>query len=166
MENSATSNVIAALPLILRDKPRTISDIWQYLIINDDLKQQLITKDGRRRIGILQGITTRIKAGKLSNFKLIKGNDGHTMIMYVGNDAYQRAKSAHQLLEELHVLNVGELIKDEKRWQEWDKIETKVVDLNQDVLKFMENVRYAQPTETFYPKAKKGSYPITKFKYK
>lgn len=104
---SATANVIKALPLILKDKPRSQKDIWQYLIINNELKKQLITTDGRPRVGILQGITARVKDGRLPDFKLIKTPDGHTKIAFVGNMAFQRANYAHQLLEEVHVLDVG-----------------------------------------------------------
>ena len=164
---SATANVIKALPLILKDKPRTQTDIWQYLIINDELKKQLITTNGRPRIGILQGITTRIKDGRLPDFKLIKTSDGHTKIAFIGNTAFQRANYAHQLLEEFHALDVGGLIEDEKKWRQWDNIETKLASLDHDLLKVIEVVRYTRPTETFYPKPKKkqASYPISKFKH-
>lgn len=162
---SATANVIKALPLILKDKPRSQKDIWQYLIINNELKKQLITTDGRPRVGILQGITTRVKDGRLPDFKLIKTSDGHTKIAFIGNTAFQRANYAHQLLEEVHALDVGGLVEDEKKWQQWNNIETKLASLDRDLTKFIETAHYAKPTETFYPKKAKPSYPISKFKH-
>ncbi|WP_076635910.1 hypothetical protein [Lactiplantibacillus plantarum] len=59
------------------------------------------------------------------------------------------------------------LAEDESKWHEWNAIETKLASLDRDLLKFIETVRYAKPTESFYPKAKeaKASYPISKFKH-
>ncbi|WP_048000079.1 hypothetical protein [Lactiplantibacillus herbarum] len=168
MNESATAAVIKELPLILRDKPRTQKDIWQYLLINDKLKQQLVTTTGKTRVGILQGITTRIKDGRLPEFKLIKSSDGHTKLAYIGNTAYQRANYVHQLLLSIKELGVADDVKADDLWDSWDAIETKLIGLDKQVTVFMKKVQYAKPTEVFRPaggKNKTASYPISKFKH-
>lgn len=168
MNESATAAVIKELPSILRDKPRTQKDIWQYLLINDKLKHQLITTTGKTRVGILQGITTRIKDGRLPDFKLIKSTEGHTKIAYVGNTAYQRANYVHQLLLSIKELGVADDVTADDLWNSWDAIETKLMGLDKQVTAFMQKVQYTNPTEVFYPasgKNKTASYPISKFKH-
>lgn len=52
----------------------TFEEIWQALEQDSSLSKQLVNTKGEKRLGVLQGISTRIKSGKLPGLAIVKQN--------------------------------------------------------------------------------------------
>jgi len=104
---SATNEVIKALPIILKDgQPMSQAKIWSELIKDDRLKPMLFTTDGTPRKGVLQGISTRIKQGKLKGLAMATDEQGHTAISYTGVTVKDRLARYEAMLDELAKLDI------------------------------------------------------------
>jgi hypothetical protein len=77
MTKSATASVLEALPNILDDKKgQTFPEVWDSLIQIKDLAPMLVNAKKEPRYGVLQGISTRVKSGKVLGIAIIKDIDG------------------------------------------------------------------------------------------
>lgn len=78
MSQSATAEVLAKLPKLLQEPPlnngASLEDIWQVLEKDSSLSKVLVNEKGEKRLGILLGISTRIKAGRLPGLAIVKQN--------------------------------------------------------------------------------------------
>ncbi|KRL07882.1 hypothetical protein [Schleiferilactobacillus perolens] len=104
MTKSATAMVLEALPGILDTKEgQTFPQIWERLIQIKELEPMLVNDKKQPRFGVLQGISTRVKAGKVLGIVIIKDAHGAKwfktdsgMALYV-----QEAKKNFQLIRDL-----------------------------------------------------------------
>ena len=169
---SATEEVIEQLPIILKDgQPQTQADIWAELIKDDRLKTMLFTTGGGARKGVLQGITTRIKQGKLKGLAMVTNELGHSAIAYVGTTIKDQLSRYQTMLVELSSLDITSDLNANQRKQ-WERLMVQTVSLNRNLIKFGDQFRYNKMTEIFYPNDQKmvtkknDTYPISKFKNK
>lgn len=169
---SATEEVIKQLPIILKDgQPQTQADIWAELIKDDRLKTMLFTTGGGARKGVLQGITTRIKQGKLKGLAMVTNELGHSSIAYVGTTIKDQLNRYQTMLTELSNLDITSDLNSNQRKQ-WERLMVQTVSLNRNLTKFSDQFKYNKMTEIFYPNDQKmtvkknDTYPISKFKNK
>ncbi|MGY3704950.1 hypothetical protein BW731_02145 [Vagococcus martis] len=72
-EVSTTEMIREKLPVILKDKFKdgaTFDLLWDELYKDKSLKKVMINKNGEKRLGLLQGLSNRIKANKEENLML------------------------------------------------------------------------------------------------
>ena len=74
MAKSATAFVLEKLPNILDDQGKTFWQIWDLLVQDKTLASLLFNDKKQPRYGVLQGISTRIKADKVPGLTIAKVN--------------------------------------------------------------------------------------------
>jgi len=169
---SATEEVIKQLPIVLKDgQPQTQAEIWSELIKDTRLKSMLFTTSGKARKGVLQGITTRIKQGKLKGLAMTTNEAGHSAMSYVGVSVNERLSRYQFMLTGLGNLDIKADLSDSQRKQ-WERLMVQTVSLHRNLNKFNDQFNQNKMTEIFYPKDQKSvakendTYPISKFKSK
>lgn len=76
MTKSATTMVLAKLPSVLTKEGQTFQEVWNKLIKDKELAKVLVNEKSKPRFGVLQGLSTRIKAHQIPGFAIIKDVDG------------------------------------------------------------------------------------------
>ncbi|OPF88781.1 hypothetical protein BW731_11680 [Vagococcus martis] len=74
-EISATELIREKLPVILKSKfedGATFDVLWDELYKDKSLKKVMINENGEKRLGLLQGLSNRIKANKEDNLMIVK----------------------------------------------------------------------------------------------
>ncbi len=84
---SATTKVKMELKKLLNLEENsnglTFKEVWEKLE-ETELKNELYNKKGEKRLGLLTGLSTRIKEGKVEGIKIIKNSENK--IIYVSNN--------------------------------------------------------------------------------
>ncbi|MBO0421438.1 hypothetical protein [Enterococcus plantarum] len=70
---STTAKVLEKMNLLLKENESglTSEELWVELMLDKELSKELVDKNGNRRNGVVVGLTTRIKTGKVDNIKVI-----------------------------------------------------------------------------------------------
>lgn len=110
MENtSATAIIRQLLPKILQEKEYkngiTAKKLWTRLEKEDNLKTQLYDKKGKKRLGIIAGLTTRVKNNKVANIKLVN-KDGQNVFIYYNNDLEYLISLTKNYIEQVQNLDL------------------------------------------------------------
>lgn len=74
MTKSATAMVLERLPKVLDDQGKTFWQIWDLLVQDKALAPMLFNDKEQPRYGVLQGISTRIKADKVPGLSIARVN--------------------------------------------------------------------------------------------
>ena len=98
---SATQQIRLELPTILKtkySKGATFDELWEELVKNKKLAKVMLNKDKEPRLGLLQGLSNRIKDGKEENIIIIKKYDGKNYFMYYDNTLDKQTKLTENYL--------------------------------------------------------------------
>lgn len=85
---SATQQLREAIPIILQEKfseGATFEQLWDELFLDKKLAKVMINSEKQKRLGLLQGLTNRIKDNKEENITIIKKEDGKNYYVYFDN---------------------------------------------------------------------------------
>jgi len=107
-EVSATEMIREKLPVILKDKFKdgaTFDLLWDELYKDKSLKKVMVNEDGEKRLGLLQGLSNRIKANKEDNIMMVKKEDGKNHFFYYDNTLDKLSK-----LTSIYVGSVHEIM--------------------------------------------------------
>lgn len=92
---SDTQQMRQAIPIILKEKfPKgaTFEELWEELFKDKKMAKIMINKDKKPRLGLLQGLSNRIKDGKEDNLMVIKREDGKNYFIYYDNSLEKLTK--------------------------------------------------------------------------
>lgn len=112
---SATAQIKEAMEVILKKKENegglTFNDLWDKLEDNKELKKLMYNKENKKRVGILQGLSNRVKDGKIDNIKIIKkGNN--SVFIYFSNKLEYLSRLTKTYLEEVQNLDLAKITKE------------------------------------------------------
>lgn len=103
MAKSATAAVLEKLPSVLNKEGQRFQEVWDKLIKDKELAKVLVNEQQKPRLGVLQGISTRIKAHQIPGFEIIKDTDGSLWFKVdAGLDLYHQEVQKHvKLIQQL-----------------------------------------------------------------
>ncbi|MGY3766631.1 hypothetical protein ACWOAH_08920 [Vagococcus vulneris] len=105
---SDTQMLRQAIPLILKEKFKegaTFEELWAELFKDKKLAKVMINTDKKPRLGLLQGLSNRIKDGKEENLMLVKKEDGKNYFMYFDNSLEKQVKLTQNYLSSFRNIN-------------------------------------------------------------
>lgn len=92
---SDTQQMRQAIPPILKEKfpnGAIFEELWEELFKDKKMAKIMINKDKKPRLGLLQGLSNRIKDGKEDNLMIIKKEDSKNYIVYFDNSLEKQTK--------------------------------------------------------------------------
>ncbi|MCI0130045.1 hypothetical protein [Vagococcus sp. CY53-2] len=92
---SDTQQLREALPSILKTifkEGATFDELWEELSKNKKLAKIMYTDDKKPRIGLLQGLSNRVKDGKEENMMMVKKEDGKNYFVYYDSSLDKQIK--------------------------------------------------------------------------
>lgn len=99
---SATQQLREAIPKILQEKfseGANFEQLWEELYKDKKLAKLMINSKKQKRLGLLQGLTNRIKDNKEENIAIIKKEDGKNYYIYYDNSIEKLAKVTENYLQ-------------------------------------------------------------------
>lgn len=121
---SDTQMMRQEIPIVLKEKFKdgaTFEELWETLFKDKKLAKVMINSKKEKRLGLLQGLSNRIKDGKEDNLMIIKNEDGKNYFVYFDNSLEKQIK-----LTENYVSSIKNI--------EFDK-DTKLEKVKEDLLK-------------------------------
>lgn len=84
---STTSKVLNKMQVLLTENESGLKteELWVELLKDKELGKELIDKNGKRRNGVVVGLTTRIKNGKVENIKVVKNSKNQLVYIASAN---------------------------------------------------------------------------------
>ncbi|MGY3705034.1 hypothetical protein BW731_02240 [Vagococcus martis] len=104
-EVSATELIREKLPVILKSKfedGATFDELWNELYKDKSLKKVMVNEEGVKRLGLLQGLSNRIKANKEDNIMMVKKADGKNYFYYYDNTFEKLEKLTKIYVDSVH----------------------------------------------------------------
>lgn len=101
---SDTQLMRQAIPLTLKSKFKdgaTFEELWEELYKDKKLAKVMINKDKKPRLGLLQGLSNRIKDNKENNLMIIKKDDGKNYFIYYDNSLEKQIKLTENYLSSI-----------------------------------------------------------------
>lgn len=92
---SDTQQLRETLPSILKTtfkEGATFDELWEELSKNKKLAKIMYTDDKRPRLGLLQGLSNRVKDGKEENLMMVKKEDGKNYFVYCDSSLDKQIK--------------------------------------------------------------------------
>lgn len=92
---SDTQQLRETLPSILKTtfkEGATFDELWEELLKNKKLAKIMYTDDKRPRLGLLQGLSNRVKDGKEENLMMVKKEDGKNYFVYYDSSLDKQIK--------------------------------------------------------------------------
>lgn len=114
---SDTQMMRCVLPVILKEKfPKgaTFEALWEELCKDKKLAIVMINSKKEKRLGLLQGLSNRIKDGKEENLMIIKKEDGKNYFMYFDDSLEKQIKLTENYLSSVKNINFDKDTKFEK----------------------------------------------------
>ncbi|HCM89007.1 MULTISPECIES: hypothetical protein [Vagococcus] len=114
---SDTQMMRCVLPVILKEKfPKgaTFEELWDELFKDKKLAKVMINSKKEKRLGLLQGLSNRIKDGKEENLMIIKKEDGKNYFMYFDDSLEKQIKLTENYLSSVKNINFDKDTKFEK----------------------------------------------------
>lgn len=84
-------------------------ELWEELLKDKELGKELIGKDGKRRSGVVVGLTTRIKNGKIENLKVIKNGKNQLVYIASANSLDFINKRTMEFINDIEKIGLGKL---------------------------------------------------------
>ncbi|MGL5684770.1 MAG: hypothetical protein ACRCXQ_03130 [Vagococcus fluvialis] len=138
---SATAMMRNTIPNILKEQFKngaTFDELWNELLKDKDLGKLMVNQDGKARLGLLQGLTNRIKANKESNICIVKKSDGKNYYMYYDNSIEKLTKLTSTYLDSIQNITINEGIKltktKEKILKEHIELTKQLMELNKELV--------------------------------
>lgn len=111
---SATVQIKSKLEIILKKKGNenglTFNEAWEKLEEDKELKKLMYNKENKKRVGLLQGISNRVKDNKIDNIKLIK-KSGKSVFIYFDNTLEYINLLTKNYLEDIQNLDLTTITK-------------------------------------------------------
>lgn len=114
---SDTQVMRQAIPPILKEKfsnGATFEQLWEELFKDKKMAKIMINKDKKPRLGLLQGLSNRIKDGKENNLMLVKKEDGKNYFIYYDNSLEKLTKLTENYLSSIKTITFDKDTKLEK----------------------------------------------------
>lgn len=124
---STTAKVLEKMHILLKENESglTSDKLWGELMSDSTLSKELIDKNGNRRNGVVVGLTTRIKNGKVENIRVIKNNDNKLVYIACENNLGYVKKLTHKFIGDIKKLEFGDFkelsAEDKKIVKEFEK---------------------------------------------
>lgn len=124
---STTAKVLEKMYILLKENESglTSDKLWEELMSDSTLSKELIDKNGNRRNGVVVGLTTRIKNGKVENIRVIKNNDNKLVYIACENSLDYVNKLTLKFIGDIKKLEMGDLkelsAEDKKIVKEFEK---------------------------------------------
>lgn len=123
MAKSATAFVLEKLPNILDDKGKTFWTIWDLLVHDKELAPMLFDAKKQPRYGVLQGISTRIKADKIPGLSIARVG-GESMWFATDNELDIWARQVELAVSQVNSLPLPSNIEDKSQQEIVVKLST------------------------------------------
>lgn len=114
-EISATAMIRGKLPVVLKNKfedGATFDILWDELYKDKSLKKVMVNEDGEKRLGLLQGLSNRIKANKEDNIMMVKKEDGKNYFFYYDSTLDKLSKLTSIYVGSVHEIVTNSDVKD------------------------------------------------------
>lgn len=124
---STTAKVLEKMNMLLAKNESGLTSVklWEELMSDKGLSKELLDKNGKRRNGVVVGLTTRIKNGKVENIRVIKNNDNKLVYIACENNLGYVNKLTHKFIGDIKKLEFGDLkelsAEDKKIVKEFEK---------------------------------------------
>lgn len=105
---SATQQLREAIPIILQEKfsdGATFEQLWNELFLDKKLVKVMINSKKKKRLGLLQGLTNRIKDNKEENITIIKKEDGKNYYVYFDNSIEKITILTENFIKSIQVID-------------------------------------------------------------
>ena len=119
---SDTQLMRQAIPSILKGKfenGATFEELWNELYKDKKLAKIMLNSKKEKRLGLLQGLTNRIKADKEENIAIIRKEDGKNYYIYFDNSIEKLCKITENYLQTIKSIDTS---KDSKLTKEKEEI--------------------------------------------
>ncbi|MBO0467052.1 hypothetical protein JZO73_05835 [Enterococcus plantarum] len=127
---STTAKVLNKMQVLLTENESGLKteELWIELLKDKELGKELIDTDGKRRNGIVVGLTTRIKNGKVENIKVVKNSKNQLVYIASANSLDFINKRTMEFINDVEKIGFGK----PKDYSEDDK---KIVKKYEQVIK-------------------------------
>lgn len=108
---STTSKVLNKMQVLLLENESGLNteELWIELLKDKELGKELIGKDGKRRSGVVVGLTTRIKNGKVDNLKVVKNSNNQLVYIASANNLDFINKTTQKFINDVEKIGFGKL---------------------------------------------------------
>lgn len=108
---STTSKVLNKMQVLLLENESGLNseELWTELLKDKELGKELIDKNGKRRSGVVVGLTTRIKNGKIENLKVIKNGKNQLVYIASANSLDFINKRTMEFINDIEKIGLGKL---------------------------------------------------------
>lgn len=99
---SDTQMLRQGIPLVLKEKYKdgaTFEELWEALYKDKKLAKIMINSRKEKRLGLLQGLSNRIKDDKEDNLMLVKKDDGKNYFVYCNNSIEKLTKLTENFIK-------------------------------------------------------------------
>ncbi|MBO0467497.1 hypothetical protein JZO73_08095 [Enterococcus plantarum] len=147
---STTAKVLEKMNMLLANNESglTSEELWAELMSDKELSKELVDKNGNRRNGVVVGLTTRIKTGKVENIKVIKNNDNKLVYISCKNNIEFVNKLTNKFIEDIKKLEMGDLkelsAEDKKIVKEFEKGIKNLNNANDNLEKLSQKIQEKQ----------------------
>lgn len=108
----------------------TFTEVWEKLE-ETELKNELYNKKGKKRLGLLTGLSTRIKEGKIEGVKIIKNSENRVIYVSNNNQVDYLFTLTSRYLKEAKSLETRSLKLSKKQKEQMEKFEENLQSLDQ-----------------------------------
>ena len=137
INSSATQQLREVIPKILQEnfsEGATFEELWDELFTDKKLAKVMLNSKKQKRLGLLQGLTNRIKSNKEENIAIIKKEDGKNYYVFYDNSIDKLTKLTSNYLNTIQNITVDEETKitktKEKLIKEHQELTNKLMELN------------------------------------
>lgn len=138
---STTAKVLEKMYNLLskNESGLTSDELWEELMSDNELSKELIDKNGKRRNGVVVGLTTRIKSGKIENIRVLKGSDNKLVYISSSCNLEFVSKLTNKFISDIEKIEFGGLKElsagDKKVLKDYEKAITNLIKMSTNLEK-------------------------------
>lgn len=150
---STTAKVLEKMHILLKENESglTSDKLWEELMSDKELSKELIDKNGNRRNGVVVGLTTRIKNGKVENIKVIKNSSNKLVYIASKNNMNFVSKLTNKFIGDVQKLEFTDLEElsaaDKKVLKDYEKAITNLIKTSVNIERLSEKIEKEETKE-------------------
>lgn len=151
---STTAKVLEKMYILLKENESglTSDKLWEELMSDSTLSKELIDKNGNRRNGVVVGLTTRIKNGKVENVKVIKNSSNQLVYIASKNNMNFVSKLTNKFIGDVQKLEFTDLEElsaaDKKVLKDYEKAITNLIKTSVNIERLSEKIEKEKAEDT------------------
>lgn len=150
---STTAKVLEKMYNLLskNESGLTSEELWEELMSDKELSKELLDKNGKRRNGVVVGLTTRIKNCKVDNIRVIKNSNNKLVYIASGNNLNFVGKLTNKFIVDVRKLEFMDLkdlsAEDKKVLKDYEKAITNLTKMSANLEKLSEKIEKEETKE-------------------